>query len=266
MKSDSWVNRYKIPEKNFPAVEKKNIQTLKVLFIIALIFGSFLFALQIVFSIFVKREPFFVFLYYGFYILVGSIGLISMHLKMPSKILAIYAFVSLEVILFSLLLATSMINSLIAFIGICFAFIMFLEVNPFFFSAFFVQAFLVFLFSQKIELIARNNTQSTILIANMGLLFITLIYLVFWKRRHVVEEMKRNDILDTQQKKTDALLRNILPENVIKQIRETGSSCAEEYSDVSVLHTDIVNFTKTTADMDPEVVINELNEIFTAFD
>lgn len=266
MEKDSWFNRYKIPEKDLPAIGKKNIITLRVLFIIALVFGILMLVVMTGVSLGLRKQPFFIFLYYVFYVLIGSLGLIFIHFKLSPKLPLVFAFICLEVILCSLLLATSLINALIAFIGICFAFIMFLEVNPFFFSAFFVQAFLVFLFSQKIELIARNNTQSTILIANMGLLFITLIYLVFWKRRHVVEEMKRNDILDTQQKKTDALLRNILPENVIKQIRETGSSCAEEYSDVSVLHTDIVNFTKTTADMDPEVVINELNEIFTAFD
>ena len=266
MRDDSWFNRYKIPENNFQAVEKKNSQVLRVLFIIALFFGILMLLVITGFSIFSRRQSLFVILYYAFYVIVGSLGLISVHYKLPTKVLAVYAFICLEVILFSLLLATSMINSLIAFIGICFAFIMFLEINPFFFSVFFVQAFCVFLFSQKIELIARNNTQSSILNVNMGLLFVTLIYLVFWKRRHVVEDMKRNAILSSQQEKTDELLRNILPENVIKQIRETGTSCAEEYSDVSVLHTDIVNFTKTTSDMDPEFVINELNEIFTAFD
>ena len=266
MRVESWFDRYKIPEKNLQAVEKKNGNVLKVLFIVALVFGIVMLLFLTGFTIAVRKQSFFIFLYYAFYVVVGSLGLISIHFKLPSKVLSFYAFICLEVILFSLLLATSMINSLIAFIGICFAFIMFLEINPFFFSGFFIQAFCIFLFSQKIELIARNNTQSSILMVNMGLLFGTLIYLVFWKRRHVVEDMKRNDILSTQQEKTDGLLRNILPENVIKQIRETGRSCAEEYSDVSVLHTDIVNFTKTTSDMDPEVVINELNEIFTAFD
>lgn len=266
MTIDSWLNQYKIPEKNIPAIEKKNSSVLKILFIISLVFGLLMFLLMTIVSITIKRQPFFIFLYYVFYILVGSFGLAFIHFKLPSKIQIVFAFICLEVILFSLLLATSMINCLIAFIGVCFAFIMFLEINPFYFSAFFVQAFFVFLFSQKIEIIARNNTQSSLVIVNMGLLFTSLVYLVFWKRRHVVEEIKRNEILSTQQEKTDALLRNILPDNVIKQIREKGSSCAEEYSDVSVLHTDIVNFTKTTSDMDPEFVINELNEIFTAFD
>lgn len=266
MTIDSWLNQYKIPENNIPVIEKKNSSVLKILFIISLVFGLLLFLLMTIVSITIKRQPFFIFLYYVFYILVGSFGLAFIHFKLPSKILTVFAFICLEVILFSLLLATSMINCLIAFIGVCFAFIMFLEINPFYFSAFFVQAFLVFLFSQKIEIIAQNNTQSSLVIVNMGLLFATLVYLVFWKRRHVVEDIKRNEILSNQQKKTDDLLRNILPDNIIKQIRETGSSCAEEYSDVSVLHTDIVNFTKTTSDMDPEFVINELNEIFTAFD
>lgn len=266
MKTDWNIKKYKIPEKNIPAVEKKNIYVLRILFIIALVFGLVMLLAMVGFAIIARKQSAFVYCYYIFYVLIGCLGLFSVHFKAPSKILVVYALICLEVILFSLLFATSMINSLIVFIGVCFTFIMFLEIEPLFFSVFLLQAFCVFLFSQKIELIARNNTQSNILIVNMGLLFATLIYLVFWKRRHVVEDMKRKDMLDTQQKKTDELLKNILPENVIKQIRETGTSCAEEYSDVSVLHTDIVNFTKTTSDLDPEFVINELNEIFTAFD
>ena len=266
MKTDWNIKKYKIPEKNIPAVEKKNIYVLRILFIIALVFGLVMLLAMVGFAIIARKQSAFVYCYYIFYVLIGCLGLFSVHFKAPSRILVVYALICLEVILFSLLFATSMINSLIVFIGVCFTFIMFLEIEPLFFSVFLLQAFCVFLFSQKIELIARNNTQSNILIVNMGLLFATLIYLVFWKRRHVVEDMKRKDMLDTQQKKTDELLKNILPENVIKQIRETGTSCAEEYSDVSVLHTDIVNFTKTTSDLDPEFVINELNEIFTAFD
>ena len=266
MEKDSWFNRYKIPEKDLPVVEKKNISALRILFIIALVFGILMVLVISGFSILLKKQTIFVFLYYVFYVLVGSLGLLFIRARLSSKLSLVFAFICLEVILFSLLLATSLINTLLAFIGVCFAFVMFLEINPFYFSAFFLQSFCVILVSQKIEIIARNNTQSGIVIVNMGLLFASLIYLVFWKRRHVVEEMKRNDILSTQQKKTDELLRNILPENVIKQIRETGTSCAEEYSDVSVLHTDIVNFTKTTSELDPEFVINELNEIFTAFD
>ena len=266
MEKDSWFNRYKIPEKDLPAIGKKNIITLRVLFIIALVFGILMLVVMTGVSLGLRKQPFFIFLYYVFYVLIGSLGLIFIHFKLSPKLPLVFAFICLEVILCSLLLATSLINALIAFIGICFAFIMFLEINPFNFSVFFLQAFFVILFSQKIELVARNNVQSNILIVNMGLLFASLIYLVFWKRRHVVEEIKRNGILSTQQKKTDDLLRNILPDNVIKQIRESGRSCAEEYSDVSVLHTDIVNFTKTTSDMDPEFVINELNEIFTVFD
>ena len=39
MKTDWNIKKYKIPEKNIPAVEKKNIYVLRILFIIALVFG-----------------------------------------------------------------------------------------------------------------------------------------------------------------------------------------------------------------------------------
>jgi class 3 adenylate cyclase len=89
---------------------------------------------------------------------------------------------------------------------------------------------------------------------------------VFWKRKHVVDEFRHETELLTEEKKEALVLKNILPEKVIQEIKEKGSSSAETYPSVTVLHSDIVNFTKTTASFDPEFVISELNEIFTAFD
>ena len=57
MTIDSWLNQYKIPEKNIPAIEKKNSSVLKILFIISLVFGLLMFLLMTIVSITIKRQP-----------------------------------------------------------------------------------------------------------------------------------------------------------------------------------------------------------------
>ena len=88
MRVESWFDRYKIPEKNLQAVEKKNGNVLKVLFIVALVFGIVMLLFLTGFAIAVRKQSFFIFLYYAFYVVVGSLGLISIHFKLPSKVLS----------------------------------------------------------------------------------------------------------------------------------------------------------------------------------
>ena len=65
---------------------------------------------------------------------------------------------------------------------------------------------------------------------------------------------------------TEQLLNNILPEKVIKDLKESGKSKPQLFSDVTVLFSDFINFTDFSAKTDPETLINELSDIFTAFD
>ena len=60
MEKDSWFNRYKIPEKDLPAIGKKNIITLRVLFIIALVFGILMLVVMTGVSLGLRKQPFFI--------------------------------------------------------------------------------------------------------------------------------------------------------------------------------------------------------------
>ncbi|OHD16460.1 MAG: hypothetical protein A2087_01810 [Spirochaetes bacterium GWD1_61_31] len=66
--------------------------------------------------------------------------------------------------------------------------------------------------------------------------------------------------------KSDRLLESILPPGIAAELKETGSSAPRSYRDVSVLFTDLVDFTRTAAGLTPEVLITELNEMVAAFD
>jgi adenylate cyclase len=72
--------------------------------------------------------------------------------------------------------------------------------------------------------------------------------------------------LMTQRQKTEELLANILPDKVITDLKETGYSKPELFKNVTVLFSDFVNFTAFSTTISPEILINELSDIFTAFD
>ena len=69
-----------------------------------------------------------------------------------------------------------------------------------------------------------------------------------------------------EKRKSEALLLNILPRKVADDLKRTGKSEAQTFPAVSVLFSDIVGFTSLSSNLDPQVLINELSEIFTIFD
>ena len=59
---------------------------------------------------------------------------------------------------------------------------------------------------------------------------------------------------------------NILPEEVAAELKETGTAKAKYFDNVTVIFTDFVNFTKTSEQMTPQELIDELHNCFKNFD
>ncbi|AFZ37067.1 adenylate/guanylate cyclase [Stanieria cyanosphaera PCC 7437] len=72
--------------------------------------------------------------------------------------------------------------------------------------------------------------------------------------------------LRQQQQQTENLLRNILPELIVKRIQTQQSTIADHFVAVSVLFADLVNFTEWFNLLPPTEVVEILNEIFSEFD
>jgi class 3 adenylate cyclase len=72
--------------------------------------------------------------------------------------------------------------------------------------------------------------------------------------------------LEEEEARSQRLLRNILPERVIVELRETGVSQPECFEEVTVFFSDIVDFTASSATMSPAELIAELSDIFSQFD
>jgi ligand-binding sensor domain-containing protein/class 3 adenylate cyclase len=80
----------------------------------------------------------------------------------------------------------------------------------------------------------------------------------------LVEE--RTNELAAERDKSEALLRNVLPESVANELKASGHARPRLYRETTVMFADLVGFTARSQSIPPEELIGELNEIFTAFD
>ncbi|OHD15196.1 MAG: hypothetical protein A2Y38_04795 [Spirochaetes bacterium GWB1_59_5] len=72
--------------------------------------------------------------------------------------------------------------------------------------------------------------------------------------------------VEREREKSDLLLEAILPVGIATELKETGTSEPRLFPDVSVLFTDLVDFTKQAAALTPRELIGELNDLVGAFD
>jgi len=89
--------------------------------------------------------------------------------------------------------------------------------------------------------------------------FITLI--VYIRARDVLA-----DELEDERRRSDELLLNVLPPSIADRLKDGESPIADRYDDVAVLFADIVGFTKTASNLNPDDLVTGLNSVFGAFD
>ncbi|MCB0699228.1 MAG: hypothetical protein KDC11_05235 [Chitinophagaceae bacterium] len=86
------------------------------------------------------------------------------------------------------------------------------------------------------------------------------------KERLEQEVSVRTKEIVEEKKKSDDLLRNILPEEVAEELKQRGSTEAKYFDHVSVLFTDFVDFTQAGEKFSPQELVDELDTCFKAFD
>lgn len=77
---------------------------------------------------------------------------------------------------------------------------------------------------------------------------------------------KSEESLMAEQKKSDDLLHNILPANIIRDLKESGKTIPKRHKSITILFTDFEGFTELVASMSAITLVNELNDIFGRFD
>ncbi len=133
---------------------------------------------------------------------------------------------------------------------------------------------------KEIELLKKDNHISQLELGKQRLLknsllagfcFVLLLAFVMYNRYRLkkkahAELEAAHRIIKEEKEKSDKLLLNILPLRVANNLKEKGRADPESYDNVTVYFSDIVGFTKLSTKLDPIFLIDELNDIFTAFD
>ncbi len=84
------------------------------------------------------------------------------------------------------------------------------------------------------------------------------------EQNHQLSEANR--IIAYEREKSDMLLKNILPDKIVDELKASGSTTPQLYKNVMVFFSDIVGFTSKSTQIEPAVLIQELTSLFTAFD
>src|SRR5882672_8616278 len=99
----------------------------------------------------------------------------------------------------------------------------------------------------------------------------TIVYLLishFVRQRDKLADRldEQHKLLQQEQEKSERLLLNILPGPIAERLREQHATIADGFADVTVMFSDIINFTRLSEEMPPKFMVTMLNEVFSHFD
>jgi len=77
---------------------------------------------------------------------------------------------------------------------------------------------------------------------------------------------KQSQEIEKAYKENEELLRNILPQRVMDELMENGTTTPQTFQNVTIMFVDFVNFTKMDVSREPSTLFAELNDIYTHFD
>ena len=84
--------------------------------------------------------------------------------------------------------------------------------------------------------------------------------------RDITEKMEAARALNEAKEEAEALLHRILPETIVRRVHDGEEVIADQFDEATVLFSDLVGFTRISANMSPENLVRNLNELFRAFD
>ena len=72
--------------------------------------------------------------------------------------------------------------------------------------------------------------------------------------------------LEEERARSRQLLLNVLPERIVRRLEAGESRIADAHATATVLFSDFADFTRIAAALEPQALIDELNELFSGFD
>lgn len=121
-------------------------------------------------------------------------------------------------------------------------------------------------YENKIKIVA-----GILIIIFLILVGIIVAYRQLRKRKQQIEAQNiviadSKAVIEKEKEKSESLLLNILPSSIAEELKLNGSSKPKLYNEVSVGFTDFSGFTMISEKLDPEKLVEKLDEIFYEFD
>ena len=118
--------------------------------------------------------------------------------------------------------------------------------------------------TKGVETAEANYTQLKYI--GFGVLGLVLLLGYYFRKKNDQLLISKNQSLLEEKKRSEDLLTNMLPAEVVRQLKTKGAAKARKYDSVSVLFTDFKGFSKIAETLSPEELVSELNHCFTVFD
>jgi len=99
-----------------------------------------------------------------------------------------------------------------------------------------------------------------------SIVFLLLSYFVRKRDELQARVDEQHRLLKIEQDKSERLLLNILPGPIAARLKESHTTIADGFADVTVMFADIIDFTRLSGDMPPKFVVALLNDVFSIFD
>ena len=111
------------------------------------------------------------------------------------------------------------------------------------------------------------------IIYGLILLFLVFLFLrwqtwLFVKNKEKVDKIvqERTEDILREKEKSEVLIANMLPKGTADELKLTGKATSQKFAMVTVLFSDIQGFTKIAEQMNPEMLIDQLDAFFFHFD
>lgn len=116
---------------------------------------------------------------------------------------------------------------------------------------------------------ARSNALRNLmaLLAAFVLVLAGLFYNRYRAKRRMADELtKKNTVIEEEQRKSEALLLNILPPAIAQELKTRDKVAARQYEQATVMFIDFTGFTRISELLSPEQLVQEIDFCFSSFD
>ena len=245
-------------------IHSKNREVLKRAYYFSILFGGItMLILWISKNFTLSRDEF---LYYGYYVILGGVGLLICYTKSGKYTPGIIGILGCFTIFIVFLKVKPPTEALIFFLGFVIAYGMLLDINPFVYTSVMIFAELIIIVLFIFKLIPNQEPFYDSTMFNFIIVDVIAISISFWKRRILLKKYRTERSIEKEKQKSEDLLLNVLPKDIIEQLKFKGKADPVSYENVTVCFCEIANFQELSAVIDAETLVNELNDIFECFD